>query len=75
MKAKNVIEHDELKIRMLTIRLNEKQEHFIDQAIKVLEAQRGPGSRKVSKTEAVLILLAFGMDEFVKQNKLVSKAS
>ena len=54
----------EVKSKMLTLRLDNNQESYIEGAMKLLEDSRGPGARRVTKTETVLILMSYGMDVF-----------
>ena len=60
----------QMKNKMLTLRLNDKQEKYIEMAMKVLEDSRGLGARKVTKTETVLILMSYGMEVFNKKYSL-----
>ena len=55
------------KNKILSIRLNDGQESYIENAIKALEKHRGVGAKKVTKTETVYVLLAMGMESFNKK--------
>lgn len=66
---KKKVTDNERKEIMFTIRLNADQDDYIEATAKIIQAKRGPGARKVSKTEAALILLTLGMEEFNRQNK------
>lgn len=56
-----------LKDKVLTLRLDKIQEDYIEKSQIVLENVRGAGARKVTKTEAVLVLLSLGMEVFNKK--------
>jgi hypothetical protein len=64
MKTKN---DKMLKDKILTLRLDEVQEEYIENARIILENSRGPGARRVSKTEAALILFEMAMVPFNKK--------
>ena len=56
-----------MKNKILTLRLDENQELYIEKAKSVIEDSRGIGARKVSKTETILVLLSLGMEVFNKK--------
>jgi hypothetical protein len=57
----------ELKDRVFTMRISKTEEDYIKAAMDKMQDVRALGSRPVTKTELITILLALGMKEFDKQ--------
>ena len=55
------------KSRVFTIRISQKDEDYIMAAIDKMQGVRALGSRSVTKSELIMILMNFGMKEFDKQ--------
>lgn len=56
----------ELKDRVFTMRISKTEEDYIKAAMDRMQEVRAIGSRPVTKTELITILLALGMKEFDK---------
>lgn len=68
----NVLPIDEKKSQMCSIRLTQTQEEFINQMIGIIQQERGPGAKRVTKTEAILILVTMGIERFHEEHKKAS---
>ncbi len=64
-----VLPIDEKKSQMCSIRLTVEQEEFINRMISVIQEERGPGAKRVTKTEAILILVTMGIERFHDEHK------
>lgn len=58
------------KEKMLTARVTEALMEEIDEAHKILEKERDPHLSKVTKSEAVIMLLKLGLEDFQKKRGL-----
>lgn len=58
------------KEKMLTARVTEALMDEIDQALQILEKERDPHLSKVTKSEAVIMLLKLGLEEFQRKRNL-----
>lgn len=67
---------EDLKTVLVTIRLSPSQTKSIDIVSKVIQAKRGLGAHKVTRTEAMIILFSLGLEEFNKTHiDLIEKSN
>jgi hypothetical protein len=57
------------KEKMLTLRITEAMNDDIDEVHDILESERDPHLSKVTKSEAIMLLLKLGLDEFKNKRK------
>jgi hypothetical protein len=57
------------KEKMLTLRITEAMNDDIDEVHDILESERDPHLSKVTKSEAIMLLLKLGLDEFKHKRK------
>lgn len=60
----------QLKEKTLTIRVTEALYEDVEKVHKELEANRDPHFSKVTKTEALMMLIKLGLEEFKKKRGL-----
>lgn len=54
----------DLKKIVVTMRISQKEEEFIERAMDKMQDLRGLGASKVTKTEIILMLMNLGLKEF-----------
>ena len=57
------------KEKMLTLRITESMNNDINEVHEILENERDPHLSKVTKSEAIMLLLKLGLDEFKRKRK------
>lgn len=69
MATSKVLPMDERKSEMCSIRLTTVQQDYINSIMKIIQEQRGPGAKRVTKTEVILICLTIGIEHIIEDYK------